>query len=175
MRTFFAAAAARPEVRYLFFGGLNTAFSYGLYTIFLLALHALAVPGDFLWATSLSWLISNATSFVLQRKFVFRSSRGVTREFIKFSSVTFGSFLANIALGAFAVGVLGLTSATEKLISQLVITVVLVVATYALHKFFSFRSQAGDAEVLGTSAIETRPGDTLGHAVDDTDATKQGE
>lgn len=172
MRTFLAAAAARPEVRYLFFGGVNTAFSYGLYTVFLLALHALAVPGDFLWATSLSWLISNATSFVLQRKFVFRSTRGVTREFVKFSSVTFGSFLANIALGAFAVGVLGLTTASEKLVSQLVITVILVVATYVVHKFFSFGSPSVDAEALGTSAVERGPDDTLGSQDDETDATK---
>lgn len=159
-------------MRYLFFGGVNTAFSYGLYTVFLLALHALAVPGDFLWATSLSWLISNATSFVLQRKFVFRSTRGVTREFVKFSSVTFGSFLANIALGAFAVGVLGLTTASEKLVSQLVITVVLVLATYVLHKFFSFGSPSVDAEVLGTSAVERGPDDSFGSQDDETDATK---
>lgn len=143
MRTFFAAAAARPEVRYLFFGGINTAFSYGLYTVFLLALHAAGVPGDFAWATALSWLISNATSFFLQRRFVFRSGRRVLGQFVRFSSVTFGSFLANLALGAFAVGVLGLDSPVEKLVSQLVITIVLVVATYVLHKFFSFGSDPG--------------------------------
>lgn len=175
MRTFFAAVAARPEVRYLFFGGVNTAFSYGLYTVFLLMLHAWAVPGDFIWATTLSWLISNATSFVLQRKFVFRSDRRVLREFVRFSSVTFGSFLANIALGAFAVGVLGLSSATEKLVSQLVITVVLVVATYALHKFFSFRSSPAQTEVLGTSAVDTGPVETVGPGTDEFDIRKQGK
>lgn len=144
---------SRPEVRYLFFGGLNTAFSYGLYSVFLISLHALGVPGDFAIATSLSWLISNATSFALQRRFVFRSRKRVFREFVKFSSVTFGAFAMNLALGAFAVGVLGLTSQTEKLVSQLVITVILVIATYVLHKVYSFRGAGHDPEVLGTSGV----------------------
>ncbi|MFF8188118.1 GtrA family protein [Microbacterium sp. NPDC016588] len=175
MRTFFAAMAARPEVRYLFFGGLNTAFSFGLYTVFLLALHAVGVPGDFLWATTLSWLISNATSFALQRRFVFRSSRGVVAEFVRFSSVTFGSFVANLALGAFAVGVLGLTGPGEKLISQLVITVVLVVVTYVLHKFFSFRPVSAHTEVLGTSAVETESHPVGDSAIEESEAQNKGE
>ncbi len=162
-------------MRYLFFGGLNTAFSYGLYTVFLLLLHAFAVPGDFVWATALSWIISNATSFVLQRRFVFRSTRGVAREFVKFSSVTFGSFLANIALGAFAVGVLGLSSAPEKLVSQLVITIVLVVATYVLHKIFSFRAPEAPVEVFGTSAVETGTSDDIGSAAETAPSERTGE
>ena len=164
MRTFLSAVAARPEIRYLFFGGINTAFSYGLYSLFLVLLHAAAVPGDFAIATALSWLISNATSFMLQRRFVFRSRQHVVREFVKFSSVTFGSFLANLALGAFSVAVLGLSSQTEKLVSQLVITFVLVIATYVLHKVFSFGS-ARQTEVLGTSGVlneeDPHPGERL--------------
>lgn len=156
---FLSALVQRPEARYLFFGGLNTAFSYGLYSVFLVALHALGVPGDFAIATALSWIISNATSFLLQRRFVFRSRRRVFGEFVKFSSVTFGSFVANLALGAFAVAVLGLTSQAEKLISQLVITVILVIATYVLHKVYSFRGAAHSPEVLGTSGVLTENSD----------------
>lgn len=163
MRAFLTAVANRPEIRYLFFGGLNTAFSYGLYSLFLVLLALLHVPGDFVIATALSWLISNATSFVLQRRYVFRSRGHRFREFVRFSSVTFGSFLANIALGAFAVGVLGLTGTVEKLVSQLVITVVLVIATYVLHKFFSF-GQGRTAEVLGTSAVIEDEGAAVGDA-----------
>lgn len=166
MRKLLSAVAARPEVRYIFFGGLNTAFSYGLYSAFLIALHAFGVPGDFAIATALSWLISNATSFALQRRFVFRSQQRVLREFVKFSSVTFASFLANLALGAFAVGVLGLDSQTEKLLSQLVITFVLVIATYVLHKLYSFRA-SGEAEVLGTSGVLTEDRHDGGDPADD--------
>ncbi|WP_159501790.1 GtrA family protein [Microbacterium sp. 18062] len=152
MRSLITAVVARPEVRYLFFGGLNTAFSYGLYSVFLIVLHALRVPADFAIATTLSWLISNATSFALQRRYVFRSSGRLLREFAKFSSVTFGSFLANLGLGVFAVAALGLDSQAEKLVSQLVITFILVVATYVLHKAYSFRKPQG-AEVLGTAGV----------------------
>lgn len=158
VRTFLSAVAARPEMRYLFFGGINTAFSYGLYSGFLVALHAFDVPGDFAIATALSWVISNLTSFALQRRFVFRSRDGVLREFLRFSSVTLGSFIANLALGFYAVAVLGLDSQVEKLLSQLVITFVLVVATYILHKVFSFRGAGADA--FGTVGVAETDADT---------------
>lgn len=162
MRRVILAATRRPEVRYLVFGGLNTAFSYGLFAIALLVLHALAVPADYAIAITFSWLVSNLTSFLLQRRYVFRGRGHPFREFVKFTSVTFGSFLANLGLSWFSASVLGFDTATQKLISQLVVTVVLVIITYVLHKTFSFRS--GAAEPVGMVAVEededpAEPGD----------------
>lgn len=157
MRNALTAVSKRPEIRYLFFGGLNTAFSYGLFTAALLALHALAVPGDYAIAITFSWIVSNLTSFVLQRRFVFRGNGHPFREFVKFTSVTFGSFLANLGLSWFSASILGFDSAVEKLVSQLIVTVILVVITYALHRSFSFR-KAG-AEPAGMVAVEDVPGD----------------
>lgn len=150
------SVARRPEVRYLVFGGLNTAFSYGLFTVALLVLHALDVPGDYAIAITFSWIMSNVTSFVLQRRFVFGGTGRPFREFVKFTSVTFGSFLANLALSWFSVSVLGFDSAVEKLLSQLVVTVILVVVTYVLHKTFSFRA-AGAAPSGMVAVEEDRP------------------
>ena len=152
MRSVFLAAVRRPEVRYLIFGGLNTAFSYSVFAIALLVLHALGVPGDYAIAITFSWLVSNLTSFLLQRRFVFHGRGHLFREFVKFTSVTFGSFLANLGLSWFSASVLGFDTATQKLISQLVVTVVLVSITYVLHKTFSFRN-AG-AEPLGMVAVD---------------------
>ena len=152
MRSLILAAIRRPEVRYLVFGGLNTAFSYGLFSIALLGLHALQIAGDYAIAITFSWIVSNLTSFVLQRRFVFRGRGHPLREFVKFTSVTFGSFLANLGLSWFSASVLGFDSAAEKLVSQLVVTVILVVATYVLHKTFSFRG-AGAAP-SGMVAVE---------------------
>ena len=152
MRSVFLAATRRPEVRYLVFGGLNTAFSYGLFAVALLALHALGVPGDYAIAITFSWLVSNLTSFLLQRRYVFHGRGHPVREFFKFTSVTFGSFLANLGLSWFSAAVLGFDTAPQKLISQLVVTVILVVITYVLHKTFSFRS--GVAEPVGMVAVE---------------------
>ena len=157
MRRLIAAASRRPEVRYLVFGGVNTAFSYGLYTVALLVLHAWRVPGDYAIAITFSWIVSNVTSFVLQRRFVFHGTGHPFREFVKFSSVTFGSFIANLALSAAAVEFLGLDGAVEKLVSQLVITVILVVVTYVLHRTFSFRSAT--AEPAGMVGVERDPDD----------------
>lgn len=151
MRSLIAAVARRPEVRYLVFGGINTAFSYGLFWIALVALHACAVPGDYAIAITFSWVVSNLTSFVLQRRFVFHGSGHPMRELVKFTSVSFGSFLANIALSTLSVA-LGFTSQTEKLVSQLIVTAILVVATYILHRVFSFRPRPM-VEPAGTTAI----------------------
>ena len=147
----------RPEVRYLVFGGLNTAFSFGLFTVALLVLHEWGVPGDYAIAITFSWIVSNVTSFVLQRRFVFKGTGHPLREFVKFTSVTFGSFLANLALSWFSAEVLGFTGAVEKLISQFIVTVILVVATYVLHRTFSFRSSG--AEPAGMVAVEELPDD----------------
>lgn len=152
MRSLIVAISRRPEARYLVFGGLNTAFSYGLFAVALLALNALAVPGDYAIAITFSWIVSNLTSFVLQRRFVFGGTGHPVREFVKFTSVTFGSFLANVAMSWFSASVLGFDTANEKLISQLVVTVILVVVTYVLHKSFSFR-KAGAAPA-GMVAVE---------------------
>ena len=157
MRDVFAAVTKRPEVRYLVFGGLNTAFSYGLFTVALLVLHSWEVPADYAIAITFSWIVSNLTSFLLQRRFVFRGTGNPVREFIKFTSVTFGSFLANLGLSWFSAEILGFDSAVEKLISQFVVTVILVVVTYVLHKSFSFR-KAG-AEPAGMGAVEEVPDD----------------
>jgi|GEM_PF-2812774 len=154
MRRTLAAALGRPEVRYLIVGGLNTAFSYGLYSLALIILHALAVPGDYAIAVTFSWLVSNLTSFALQRRFVFGGAGNVLIEFVRFSSVTLGSFFANLAMGTFAVVVLGLDSQIEKLVSQLVITMILVVITYVLHRTFSFR-RPSHTEALGSVAVAT--------------------
>lgn len=158
MRSLITAVSRRPEVRYLVFGGLNTAFSYGLFAVALLALHALGVPGDYAIAITFSWIVSNLTSFVLQRRFVFRGTGHPVHEFVKFTSVTFGSFLANLAMSWFSAAVLGFDTPTEKLISQLVVTAILVIVTYVLHKSFSFR-KAGAAP-SGMVAVEEEDDDT---------------
>lgn len=155
MRDLIGAVAKRPEVRYLVFGGLNTAFSYALFTVALLTLHSWQIPADYAIAITFSWIVSNLTSFLLQRRFVFGGSGNPLREFVKFTSVTFGSFAANLGLSWFSASVLGFDTAAEKLVSQLIVTIILVIVTYVLHKSFSFRS-AG-AEPAGMGAVEEVP------------------
>ena len=113
------------------------------------------MPGDYAIAITFSWIVSNLTSFVLQRRFVFGGTGHALREFVRFTSVTFGSFLANLALSWFSASVLGFDGAVEKLISQLIVTVILVIVTYVLHKTFSFRR--AHAEPSGMVAVETGP------------------
>lgn len=151
VRRLIVMLASRAEVRYLVFGGLNTAFAYVLFTVGLVVLHGWGVSGDYAIAITVSWIITNVSSFLLQRHFVFRARGHALRSFVKFTSVTFGSFVANLALSTLSV-VLGFVSQTEKLVSQLAITLFLVVITYLLHKFFSFRTRPA-AEPVGTSGV----------------------
>lgn len=154
MRGLIIAASRRPEVRYLIVGGLNTAFSYGLFAVALVLLHSWSVPGDYAIAITFSWIVSNLTSFTLQRRFVFAGTGHPVREFVKFTSVTFGSFLANLGLSWLSAAILGFDGAIEKLISQVVVTIVLVIGTYLLHRGFSF---GGGVEPSGIVAVETGP------------------
>lgn len=167
MRSLIRDISRRPEVRYLVFGGLNTAFSFGLFTVALLVLHAWSVPADYAIAITFSWIVSNLTSFVLQRRYVFKGTGNPLREFVKFTSVTFGSFLANLALSWFSATVLGFAGAVEKLISQFVVTVILVLATYVLHRTFSFRTSG--AEPTGMVAVEELPDDKNPLPLDEND------
>ena len=157
MRNLLLAVSRRPEIRYLVFGGLNTAFSYGLYAVALLVLDAWGVPADFAIAITFSWIVSNLTSFVLQRRFVFRGTGHPIHEFIKFTSVTLASFIANLVLSWFSAEVLGFDTATDKLISQLIITAIFVIVTYVLHKSFSFRKRG--AAPSGMVAVEEEADD----------------
>jgi len=126
-----------------------------LFTIALLLLHFWQVPADYAIAITFSWIVSNLTSFLLQRRYVFRGTGRPFREFAKFTSVTFGSFLANLGLSWFSAEILGFDSAVQKLVSQLVVTVFLVIVTYILHKTFSFRKAV--AEPAGMGAVENIP------------------
>lgn len=160
VRALLVNLSRRPEMRYLVVGGMNTAFSYALFTVALLILHAASVPGDYAIAIAFSWLLSNLTSFVLQRRFVFSATARPVREFVRFTSVTFASFLANLALSWVSAELLGFGGAAEKLVSQLVVTVFLVVITYVLHKTFSFRDRP--AEPVGMIAVDESEDDAEG-------------
>lgn len=139
VRVSITALWANKQLRYLFFGSLNTAFAYGVYALILWLVSLSHSRWDYVLATGISWLISNVTSFLLQRQLVFIGKGKVWHEFVRFTSVTGVSFIVNLGMGAFAVEVLGLDSHIQKLVSQFVITLILVVATYFLHQNFSFR------------------------------------
>lgn len=123
---------ARPEIRFLIVGGLNTA--VGLVAFALLYLWW----GDvlhYLGALIIAYTIGSALGFVLHRRFVFRVRGRVLLDLVRFVGVQAASLALNSLLLPVLVEVVGL----PVLPGQVVALALVVVATYFGHTWISFR------------------------------------
>jgi len=122
------------KLRYLLVGGYNTIFSYSLFCLlnFLLSnkLHYLVI-------LIFCHLISVANSFLNLRFFVFRSIGHFWHEYFKVNLVYGGYFFCNAIL-LFALKEL---AGINVFIAQLICILSLFIATYFLHKNFSFKKR----------------------------------
>lgn len=122
----------REKITYLFVGGWNTVFGYGvfalLYYLFSQRLHALMI-------LVVSYVLSITNAYIGYRIVVFRSSGGVLREYLRFCTVYGGAFLFNIVLLPLFMNVLLFNAYA----SQALITVLTVLGSYVLHRNYTFR------------------------------------
>jgi len=124
--------AFSTPLRFLVVGGWNFAFGYGsfaaLYWIFN------GIWPDWFIATAAS-ILGITMSYLTHRLITYRSHGCWWKEYLRFYLVYGGQTLLNIFLIWFLVTTLGYNA----YIVQLLITLLLTVATYWAHKFFSFR------------------------------------
>lgn len=124
-------AASRRDTRFVIAGAWNTLFGY----LAFLGVYAAAHPR--LGATGIlcvSYLIALSQSFAIQRAWVFRSQGRVARELPRFVAANSLVFGANLAFLPIAIRV----SDIPPPMLQGVFVVVSTVASYFLHKHFSF-------------------------------------
>jgi putative flippase GtrA len=121
----------RQQVRYLVVGAWNTIFGYLVWAVlqFLLGsrLHYLAI-------VLIAWPIAVLNAYLGYRRFVFHSRGSIVRELPRFSLVYLTSLLANLVVLPFALAVLPF----NIYVIQALFTVVVVVASYVAHKYYSF-------------------------------------
>lgn len=125
------ALLARPEVRFLLVGGINTAVGLAafavLYTLFPDTLH-------YLGALVLAYVIGICVGFMLQRRLVFRVRGRVLGDLWRYTSVQCVALGLNSLLLPFFVEVLHL----PVLLAQVVSLGLVVVSSWFAHRSFSF-------------------------------------
>jgi putative flippase GtrA len=122
----------REQLLYLVVGGWNTVFGYGVWALMQYLL------GDYLHylvIVVLAWPIAVLNAYLGYRFIVFRSRGSVLKEFPRFSLVYLATLVVNLALLPIALSVLPF----NIYVIQALFTVVVVVASYLSHKYYSFR------------------------------------
>ena len=118
------------KIRFLLVGGFNTVFSFGL---FALMVSILGISYKF--AIVLGYIISTNVSIFTQRYYVFRSFGNLKQEYIKAWKVYIITMLINYMFMYIAVDILR----ANELISQALFAIIIVIITYIMHKYYTFK------------------------------------
>jgi putative flippase GtrA len=125
------------RVSFLIVGGINTVVGFGLYAAF-----TTWVFHDVYLGYTLSLIVSYAIAiviaFVLYRRFVFRVTGHVVRDFLRFISV----YAVSIGINLVALPVLVELVGIPPILAQAVILVITTVVSFVGHRSFSFRRAA---------------------------------
>ncbi|MCA1782637.1 MAG: GtrA family protein [Dermatophilaceae bacterium] len=146
LRQLVTRAWAHHQVRYLIVAG-TTALGY-------LGLVALGYKGfgwHYMVAIGVAQVITIASAFPAYRSLVFESQGRVWTDFTRFLSVWASGAVAGVIGTPFLVEVFGM----DPLVGQVLAIIIVAVASYLGHRFFSFRSpsrQANDGDTMGHRA-----------------------
>lgn len=130
----FARFLADHRVRFLAVGAVNTILGYALFAGFYFW-GLRYVPLGYLWSLVLSYAISIVVAFFLYRRFVFRVTGRVVRDFVGFVGVN----AVAIAVNFLALPVLVELMQIPPLIAQATILFATVLISYFGHREVSFR------------------------------------
>lgn len=121
------------KVRFILVGGYNTVFSFLLFCWLEFSFHDHL---HYLIILFISHMISVLNSFLTFRIFVFRSKGHIFLEYFKINIVYLGYYICNALLLYLLKDLLYI----HILVSQFICIVILMIATYAAHKHFSFKT-----------------------------------
>ena len=125
-------ASGSTKSRYVVVGGWNTAFGVVLFAVLL---HLLADRLAYGWVLLICQVLAVLQAHWAQRRFVWRSQEPFWSELTRFSTVYIAAYVTNLALLVLFVEVLG----RPVLESQLIVTILLVIATYSVNRRWTFR------------------------------------
>jgi len=142
------------RVAFVLVGGFNTVLGTAWFIAFQLFFERIEIGRfDYILSLVCAHAASVLCSFVMQRYLVFRVRGRVLLDLVRFVSVSLTSLGLNLVLLPLVVEVLGV----PKIPAQLLVTAVLALGTYFLHRDFSFRrtvpaASAGDAAGMAPTA-----------------------
>lgn len=119
------------QIRFLFIGGINAAFSY---IIFAVALYFIGQE-HYQVCVALQWIISSVFSFVNQKLFVFCTKGNWLKEYLKCCTTWVVSYICNAIILEIIVKFVTQNVYIGQLFSILFASVI----TYILFKYFAFR------------------------------------
>lgn len=121
----------REQLLYLVVGGWNTVFGYGVWALLQLVL------GDrlhYLVIVVMAWPMAVLNAYLGYRYLVFRSRGSILRELPRFSLV----YVTSLIVGLVALPILLNVLPLSIYVVQALLTVIVVIASYVSHKYFSF-------------------------------------
>jgi putative flippase GtrA len=120
------------KIRYILIGGYNTVVGYGvfaaLWMIWGQSLHYIII-------LVLSHIVAVTNAFFGYRILVFRKKGSGWRDFVRFNMVYLGAFVFNVLALPILIEVVNF----HPLVAQALLVIVTVMASYLLHRRFSFR------------------------------------
>ncbi len=131
MREWIKAMWGHHQVRYLIVAGTTSVFYVGLVAA------GLALKLPYMAAILIAQVITIGCAFPAYRNLVFESRADVWKDFVRFLSVWASGAVAGLVATPFLVEVFG----WDPLVAQVISIVVIAVASYLGHRFFSFRQK----------------------------------
>jgi putative flippase GtrA len=126
------------RIAFLLVGGFNTVLGTAWFALFyLLWGHDVPYP----LVLVIAWAVQLPIAFTLHRKLVFKVSGNLLPDFSRYTLVNLVPLFANMLLLPLVVE----TTPLEPIVAQILVTIVITVATYTGHKFFSFRRPRDEA------------------------------
>ena len=126
------------RIAFLLVGGFNTVIGTAWFALFFLLWgHAIPYPVVLV----IAWAVQLPISFTLHRKLVFKVSGNLVPDFTRYTVVNLVPLFANMVLLPLVVE----TTPLQPIVAQILVTIVITVATYTGHKFFSFRRPRDEA------------------------------
>lgn len=121
------------KIRFLFIGGLNTAFGMAVFPVLFIVFERYNV--HYLIVLILSWFMATTVSFITNRNLVFRSAGGVVDQYVRFIPFHAVILLINLMILPAAVSYL----AVNIIFLQMIYTCLVVLMSYFWYKKISFK------------------------------------
>lgn len=140
---------ADQRIRFLIVGGINTALGFGSFALFELAIGRYLGRFGYMVSLLMSYAFAMSIAFVLHRRFVFKVRGNLWVDLGRFIVTN----LVGLGLNAVLLPALITVTGWDPIIAQGLTVFIVALASYLLHKHFSFRrsntepdSVAGQAE-----------------------------
>jgi putative flippase GtrA len=133
MLQFITKAWQQRGIRYLLIGGWNTIFGFG--SLVILKITAMP-PLNTVAALTIASALSVIQSYVMQRKFVWRSKNEFQKEFLKFVLISISQYVTSVMLMTYLVEF----RKFPLLQTQFIVSLSLVAITFVLMRSWTFAS-----------------------------------